>query len=66
LAKDKKNRGVGRPELPKGHAMGKIVPVRFKPDEFKAISKAAKASKQSVSEWVRSTLNAKLAEPKAA
>jgi predicted HicB family RNase H-like nuclease len=42
--------------------MGKIVPIRFRPDEFKAISKAAKASKQSLSEWIRVILNAKLAE----
>ena len=66
MAKDKKTRSVGRPALANGLAMGRIVPVRFKPDEFKAISKAAKASKQSVSEWIRGTLNAKLSEPKAA
>ncbi len=55
-----KTRSVGRPALPNGRAMGKIVPIRFRPDEFKAISKAAKASKQSLSEWIRETLNAKL------
>jgi predicted HicB family RNase H-like nuclease len=66
MGKGTKTRSVGRPELPKGHAMGKIVPVRFKPDEFKAISKAAKARKLSVSEWIRGTLNAKLSEQKAA
>jgi uncharacterized protein (DUF1778 family) len=55
----KKTRGPGRPPLPKNHAKAKIVPVRFKPDEFKAITKAAKASRQTLSEWIRSTLTAK-------
>jgi predicted HicB family RNase H-like nuclease len=58
----KKTRGVGRPALPKGDAKAKIVPVRFKPEEFKAILGAAKASKQTLSEWIRGTLNAKLTE----
>ncbi len=66
MAKSTKTRSVGRPALANGLAMGKIVPVRFKLDEFKAISKVAKARKQSVSEWIRSTLNAKLTELKAA
>lgn len=55
----KKTRGPGRPPLPKSHAKAKIVPVRFKPDEFRAITKAAKASKQTLSEWIRGTLIAK-------
>lgn len=62
----KKTRGVGRPALPKGYAKDKIVPVRFKPEEFKAMAKAAKASKQSLSEWIRVKLNAKLTAQKAA
>jgi predicted HicB family RNase H-like nuclease len=57
----KKTRGVGRPTLPKGHAKEKIVPVRFRPEEFKAMASAAKASRQTLSEWIRGTLNAKLA-----
>ena len=62
MGKSTKTRGVGRPALPKGDAKGKIVPVRFRPDEFKAISRAAKASKQSLSEWIRGTLNAKVSQ----
>ena len=62
MGKSTKIRSVGRPVLPKGDAKGKIVPVRFKPDEFKAISKAAKSSKQTLSEWIRGTLNAKISE----
>lgn len=56
----KKTRPVGRPTLPKGDAKAKIVPVRVKPEEFRAMLLAAKASKQTLSEWIRGTLNAKL------
>jgi hypothetical protein len=55
-----KRRGRGRPKLPKGEAKGKIVPVRFNADGVKRVEKAAKSRKQTVSEWVRSTLNAAL------
>jgi predicted HicB family RNase H-like nuclease len=54
----KKNRKVGRPKLPKGEAKGRIVPVRFTGSDLKAMATKAKANKQSVSEWIRSTLNA--------
>ena len=49
---------VGRPKLPKGEAKGKIVPVRFNADDIKSVMAKAKAQNQSVSEWIRSTLNA--------
>jgi len=55
-----KTRKPGRPKLPKGEAMGRIVPVRFAPDDLKAMESRAKAEKQSLSEWIRSTLNAAL------
>jgi hypothetical protein len=51
---------IGRPKLPKGEAKGKIVPVRFAVDDLKAIAAQAKASKQNVSEWIRSTIHANL------
>ena len=54
----KKPRGVGRPKLPKAHAKAHIVPVRFNPDALRRISAAAKASNQTVSAWIRSTLDA--------
>jgi len=38
--------------------MGKVIQVRFTPDDTKAVEAAAKASKQTVSEWVRGTLHA--------
>ncbi len=51
---------IGRPKLPKGEAKGRIVPVRFTHDVLKAMTARAKASNQTVSEWIRSTLNAAL------
>jgi hypothetical protein len=58
LSHQKKARKVGRPKLPKGEAKGRIVPVRFNTEDIKAIEAAAKANNQTLSEWIRSTLNA--------
>jgi hypothetical protein len=60
LSQQKKSRKVGRPRMPKGEAKGKIVPVRFALDDLKGIAARAKASKQNVSEWIRSTIHASL------
>ena len=57
MAHRKKARKVGRPRLPKGEAMGHIVPVRFTADDLRAMETKAKAAKQSLSEWIRSTIN---------
>ena len=54
-------RKVGRPKLPKGEAKGRIVPVRFNADDLRAIAARAKTKKQTVSEWIRSTLSAAIA-----
>jgi len=54
----KKARKPGRPKLPKGEAMGRIVPVRFAPDDLKAMESRARAGNQSLSEWIRSTIHA--------
>jgi len=51
---------VGRPKLPKGNAKAEMLRVRATPDELLAFDKAAKASKQKRSEWIRSTLLAAL------
>jgi predicted HicB family RNase H-like nuclease len=56
----KKPKKVGRPKLAKGEAKGKIVPVRFNAEDLKKVTAAAKAKKQTVSEWIRGTLNAAL------
>jgi predicted HicB family RNase H-like nuclease len=55
-----KKRKPGRPRLPKGEAKGKMVNIRFAPERIKAVEAAAKANNQSVSEWVRSTIDAAL------
>jgi predicted HicB family RNase H-like nuclease len=57
-AQTPKPRKPGRPKMAKGEAKGSIVPVRFSPEERKRVEAAAKASKQNVSQWVRSTLSA--------
>jgi predicted HicB family RNase H-like nuclease len=58
VAQQKRARKVGRPKLPRGEAMGRIVPVRFTPEALKAMEAAASAKKLSLSEWIRSTCNA--------
>jgi hypothetical protein len=60
VAQQKKARKVGRPKLPKGEAMGRIVPVRFTAEVLKAMESAAAAKKLGLSEWIRSTCNAAL------
>ena len=52
-----KPKKVGRPKLPKGEAKGRIVPVRFSAEALKAMTDAAKANGQTISEWIRSTLS---------
>jgi len=54
----KRARKVGRPKLPKGEAKGRIVPVRFTGDDLRAMEAKARAAKQSLSEWIRSTIHA--------
>jgi hypothetical protein len=51
-----KPKKAGRPKMAKGEAKGKIVPVRFNAEDLKRVTAAAKANKQTVSEWVRSRL----------
>lgn len=59
MAQQKKTK-VGRPKLPKGTAKGRIVPVRFTAEDLKAIAEEAKAQSMTISEWIRSTIHAKL------
>ena len=52
-----KKRGRGRPPLPKGHAKGKIVPVRLNDEELKLFTRAADQSEhESLSSWIRHVL----------
>lgn len=55
-----KPKKIGRPKLPKGQAKGRIVPVRFTAEDLKAMEAAARASGQVLSEWIRSTVGAKI------
>jgi hypothetical protein len=52
-----KPKKVGRPKLPKGHAKGRVLGLRLTDEEIKTFTKASKAKKQTVSEWVRRTLS---------
>ena len=58
MAKQKRARKAGRPPLPKGQAKAGTLRVRVTPEELRAIEGEARAKKQTVSEWIRSTLNA--------
>ncbi len=62
MEQPKKARKVGRPKLAKGMAKGRIVPVRFTMDDLKAMAARAKASDQTISEWIRSMIHANLHE----
>jgi hypothetical protein len=53
-----KPKKIGRPKLPKGEAKGRIVPIRFNPADLKRIELMARASQQTVSEWIRGTVAA--------
>ena len=55
MSNQRKSRRVGRPKLPKGKAKGRTVSVRFTADDWRAMEAKAKAAKQSLSEWIRST-----------
>ena len=43
--------------MPKGHAKGDVVRVRVNPDLLKRMTVAARASKQTISEWIRATVD---------
>ncbi|MBA3912710.1 MAG: ribbon-helix-helix protein, CopG family [Acidobacteriales bacterium] len=56
----KQAKRIGRPPLPKGEAKDSTVQVRLTAEEIRAIDSAAKATSQTRSEWIRSTINANL------
>ena len=60
MSRKTKAKKAGRPPLPKGDAKVGTLRVRVTQDELRAIESKAKGSKQTVSEWIRSTLNAEL------
>jgi hypothetical protein len=57
---NKSKKKIGRPRLPRGEAKGRIVPVRFSAEGLKAVEAAAKANKQTVSEWIRGAVHASI------
>jgi Mobilization protein NikA len=60
MNRPKKARKAGRPPLPKGHAKGEFLRIRVTPEELQAIESKSKATKQTMSDWIRSTLSAAL------
>jgi hypothetical protein len=60
VPKQKKTRKPGRPPLPKGQAKGRIVPVRLTSGQAALFGRVAKANRQTLSEWIRDALNAKV------
>jgi predicted HicB family RNase H-like nuclease len=55
-----KPKRVGRPTLPKGSAKAEMLRIRVAPATLRTIEAKAKGQKVSVSEWIRSTLEAHL------
>lgn len=53
-----KPKKVGRPKLAKGEAKAHVVVVRLHAEDYKGITAAAKAKKQTISEWMRETARA--------
>ncbi len=52
-----KAKKMGRPKLPKGHAKGRIVPVRMTDADIKLIAQAVDRSEhKSLSAWIRHML----------
>jgi hypothetical protein len=57
VSETKKTKKVGRPKLPKGHAKGRIVPVRLNEDDLKLFARATKRDgHKTLSGWIRHTL----------
>ena len=56
MSRKNRPRKAGRPPLPKGDAKVGTLRVRVTPGELRAIESAAKAKKQSTSEWIREAI----------
>ncbi len=51
-----KNKGRGRPKLPKGEAKGSVITVRLQKQQRKILADAARRSGVPLSEWARDVL----------
>ncbi len=60
MPRQPKPRPVGRPKMPKGAAKAKAIQVRLDAENIKRVESAAKSTKQTVSDWIRSAINASL------
>lgn len=56
MPKQPKPKKPGRPPLPKGSAKGEMLRIRVTAEELRSIEAAAKASRQTRSEFIRSKL----------
>jgi predicted HicB family RNase H-like nuclease len=56
MPKQPKPKKPGRPVLPKNHARSGKIQVRLNAEELKTVEAAAKASNQTLSQWLRSKL----------
>lgn len=56
MSPKKQTKKPGRPALPKGNAKAGFLRVRVAPDELRTIEAAAKAQKQTMSEFIRGKL----------
>ena len=56
MPKQPKPKKPGRPRLPKGNAKGEMLRIRVTADELRTIEAAAKASRQTRSEFIRGKL----------
>jgi hypothetical protein len=57
MPKQPKPKPVGRPKMAKGESKDAMLRVRATPNELRAYDRAAKASNQKRSNWIRHTLN---------
>lgn len=51
-----KPKKAGRPKLPKGEALGKVIPFRFQEEERRLYKGMADAEGVTLSEWIRNAL----------
>ena len=58
MSQPKPMKKIGRPKLPNGAAKGRGVTLRLNATDLKQIEQAARASKLTVSEWIRQTASA--------
>jgi hypothetical protein len=56
MPKQPKPKKPGRPRLPKGNAKGEMLRIRVTSEELRTIEAAAKASRQTRSEFIRGKL----------